>query len=729
MRAMEGSLSNMKNYNLARPSKTLFLVLLISSVIAFGGLVSYIDATHGIISTTIVFKGNDLIGIRDLTNQGTETPVPSWDGQDLSELEPDENDILTIPVDVTYKDANKDPTHPEQIFVRVCVPDCTNVTFKTYNNSTLFPLTETGDDTSFFQGDIVLTNNSAKVDPNTQPVSNGETFRICYDPIDRTPNSVKSFFPCEPLPPGGDPVVAEAFPRAEFTFGMSGGKPGGDVEVSDAFILSGYSDFIPRYPVTHPVGLTLTGEATSITVEISYANAAFQNTGKTETDAEIGYRPYCGLVETPPGSGFFVDFKGQPCTGFVPLGGTLDTGTKTITNISQPETGCALSTDAGGLATNLQDFCGIAGEYAIIVNSPGFGGGGGGLVSPSLIVNALGGLAIFTAPSSPPPAPPPPPPGGNGDGGSLGADPTAAALAGSPPLLLLWTGYLSDDLRLLLETHDPYRVLEPISDSEIEMPITIDGKGYPITGRSNTITTNIVYSGEPVPLKLVYYETDLVHVGLYTNLRDANDKIYDSDTYIIYNKDKPIEIVDPNGYFSDVDLTVNKVGAVKYEVNFDITFAKPMEKSDIILRAWDFGLSSADIAIEDAWEVVEPSDLVKQEETPETDLLAEEVIETEPSVIESEMGPKKIPVWIKNNAKWWAEGQIRDSDFIAGVEYLIEQEIIDVLETEPSEDVADLEEIPEWVKSNAGWWAQGLISDDDFVWGIEFLIEKGIINV
>ncbi len=716
MRAMEWSLFNMENYNLARPSKTLFLILLISSVIAFGGLVSYIDAAHGPIPTLIEHGGNDLVKFRVLANQGTETPVASWTGQDLSELEPDENDILTIPVEITYKDANKYPTHPEQIFVRVCVPDCTNAGFKIYNNSTLFSLTEDGDDNSLFKGDIVLTNNSANVNPNIQHVSNGETFRICYDPIDRLPNSVQSFFPCEP---SSDPVLAEALPRTEFTFGMSGNAAvdGGDVEVSDAFIVEGYSDFIPRYPVTHPLNLTLTGGATSITVEISYANANFFNTGKTETDAEIGYRPYCGGI-----------FAGEACTGFVPLGvGTLDTNKKTITNNLQPEDGCALPTSDGGLdPTNPDLACSISGEYAIIVNSPGFGGGGGGLVSPSLVVNALGGLAVFSGGGGGGAPPGGGGGGGNGDGngngGSPGADPTAAALAGSPPLMLLWGSNLPED-------YDPYRVLEPISDSEVEMPITIDGKGYPITGRSNTITTNIVYSGEPVPLKLVYYETDLTHVGLYTNLRDANDKIYDSDTYIIYNKDKPIEIVDPNGYFSDVDLTVNKVGAVKYEVNFDITFAKPMEKSHIILRAWDFGLSSIDTVIEDAWEVIEPSDLVKQVETPETDFLAEEVIETEPSVIESEMGPKKIPVWIKNNANWWAEGQIRDSDFIAGVEYLIEQEIIDVVETEPSDGVADLEEIPEWVKSNAGWWAQGLISDDDFVWGLEFLVEIGIINV
>ena len=37
--------------------------------------------------------------------------------------------------------------------------------------------------------------------------------------------------------------------------------------------------------------------------------------------------------------------------------------------------------------------------------------------------------------------------------------------------------------------------------------------------------------------------------------------------------------------------------------------------------------------------------------------------------------------------------------------------------------------VPEWIKNNADWWAQGLITDDDFVKGIKFLIEQGIITV
>ncbi|MCZ6702262.1 MAG: hypothetical protein O6940_04390 [Ignavibacteria bacterium] len=37
--------------------------------------------------------------------------------------------------------------------------------------------------------------------------------------------------------------------------------------------------------------------------------------------------------------------------------------------------------------------------------------------------------------------------------------------------------------------------------------------------------------------------------------------------------------------------------------------------------------------------------------------------------------------------------------------------------------------VPGWIKNNADWWSQGLISDDDFVKGIQYLVEQGIIKV
>ena len=38
-------------------------------------------------------------------------------------------------------------------------------------------------------------------------------------------------------------------------------------------------------------------------------------------------------------------------------------------------------------------------------------------------------------------------------------------------------------------------------------------------------------------------------------------------------------------------------------------------------------------------------------------------------------------------------------------------------------------EIPSWIKNNAGWWADGTIDDNSFIQGIQFLVEKRILNV
>jgi len=36
--------------------------------------------------------------------------------------------------------------------------------------------------------------------------------------------------------------------------------------------------------------------------------------------------------------------------------------------------------------------------------------------------------------------------------------------------------------------------------------------------------------------------------------------------------------------------------------------------------------------------------------------------------------------------------------------------------------------IPEWIKNNAGWWSEGLLTDEEFTTGIEWLINEGIIS-
>jgi hypothetical protein len=87
----------------------------------------------------------------------------------------------------------------------------------------------------------------------------------------------------------------------------------------------------------------------------------------------------------------------------------------------------------------------------------------------------------------------------------------------------------------------------------------------------------------------------------------------------------------------------------------------------------------------------------------------------------------QIPSWIRNNAKWWADGIIGDSDFVSGIQYLIKQEILKIPPT--SSGISSTNQIPSWIKNNAKWWSEGTISDDDFIKGIQFLVSKGIIRI
>ncbi len=86
-----------------------------------------------------------------------------------------------------------------------------------------------------------------------------------------------------------------------------------------------------------------------------------------------------------------------------------------------------------------------------------------------------------------------------------------------------------------------------------------------------------------------------------------------------------------------------------------------------------------------------------------------------------------IPVWIKNNARWWSGGSVSDGDFVSGIQYLIQQKILKVPLTQ--QDASSSQQIPSWVKNNAGWWANGQVSDNDFVKGIQYLISSGIVKV
>ena len=93
----------------------------------------------------------------------------------------------------------------------------------------------------------------------------------------------------------------------------------------------------------------------------------------------------------------------------------------------------------------------------------------------------------------------------------------------------------------------------------------------------------------------------------------------------------------------------------------------------------------------------------------------------------------QIPNWIKNVAGWWAGDIISETEFLTGIEYLINNNII-LLDFVPCNDeiqsqYGNTKSVPDWIKNNANWWSENLINDIDFINGIQYLIEHKIIKI
>ena len=95
----------------------------------------------------------------------------------------------------------------------------------------------------------------------------------------------------------------------------------------------------------------------------------------------------------------------------------------------------------------------------------------------------------------------------------------------------------------------------------------------------------------------------------------------------------------------------------------------------------------------------------------------------------------QIPNWIKNVAGWWAIGDISENEFLTGIEYLINNNIIN-LSSVPCFDVVGIDDatanvvkaVPDWVKNNAKWWSEDLIGNTDFYNGLEYLIKSSDVE-
>lgn len=87
-----------------------------------------------------------------------------------------------------------------------------------------------------------------------------------------------------------------------------------------------------------------------------------------------------------------------------------------------------------------------------------------------------------------------------------------------------------------------------------------------------------------------------------------------------------------------------------------------------------------------------------------------------------------IPDWIKTYAKYWATGDLSDSEFMRGLDFMLSNNIIVIPHLDYSEKNS-VSEIPFWFRNTAQWWANDLISQQEFINSIKYLIQENIISV
>ena len=172
-----------------------------------------------------------------------------------------------------------------------------------------------------------------------------------------------------------------------------------------------------------------------------------------------------------------------------------------------------------------------------------------------------------------------------------------------------------------------------------------------------------------------------------------------------------IEIINGNDNFT-ADATSNVVGDI-VQVTFKIMFTGPMDTSHIAIQNIDDSRNYQMKYFRDALEV---TGTPTQTSLTGTD---DEITQT---------ATASVPAWVKNTAGWWADGAISEGEFVKGVEYLIQQQIIDTDAQTTSSDGTGAS-IPDWVKNTAGWWADGAISEGEFVNAIEHLVKTGTIII
>jgi hypothetical protein len=204
---------------------------------------------------------------------------------------------------------------------------------------------------------------------------------------------------------------------------------------------------------------------------------------------------------------------------------------------------------------------------------------------------------------------------------------------------------------------------------------------------------------------------NITHLDIYYN-HDGN-KILNNlkESYITFENEELIS-TDPNSILDSVTMLTLLVDDFK-KFTFDVVFGKSFDTSDVLVRAWDLSGNTNSLYYNDALKVVSSDTVPASESAEPTPTSDDSAAPTPTSESAAPASESAEPSFIDVFDQWagYSSTSVSDTDFL-------------------SQLGIDGDHIPKWYKqNNAKWYKDGLISQTVFVAGLGDLSTRGILQV
>ena len=197
--------------------------------------------------------------------------------------------------------------------------------------------------------------------------------------------------------------------------------------------------------------------------------------------------------------------------------------------------------------------------------------------------------------------------------------------------------------------------------------IAINNAALDTSSRYNDADTTTSKVGQMVTIKAnIYDEQAIYKSNLYFDFTGPSPDWNDANAAIKYTVSNGEIEIIDNNDIFSADVDATTVGDMT-KVEFKIMFTGPMDTSHLAIQNIDDSTNYQLLYFKDALEVTEQS--TSATPTSADDALDEEVTQVSASV----------PDWVKNTAGWWADGAISEGEFVSAIEHLVKTGTIIVI--------------------------------------------------